>query len=288
MRLEQNQYRIKIADMGVADGMAHPGKFLAMDSGMTTGRVPGMAAKDPAFGTPAVWIEPGVRDQAEMAGYTVVEPGSVIATHLTETVRRHADEILTRDAAKHLIDELKQAAPAVVDELIPGLMKLADVQQVLQLLLREGVSIRQLGAILETLGDYASRTKDPVLLTEYVRHRLARSICMRYRNQENRMFVITLDPAMEDRIRAGFDHNEHGLFIRMSPQAVETTCRLIAAEVEKLTLAGHPPLVLVSPQIRAALKQMTVPHLPQLVVLSYNEITRDTKIESLAMVTDAA
>ena len=146
MRLEQNQYRIKIADVPVAEGMVYPGKFLAMDSGATTGKVTGMATKDPAFGTPAVWIEPGVRDQAEMFGYTVVEPGSVIATHLTETVRRHADEILTRDATKHLVDELKRTAPAVVDELIPGVMKLAEVQQILQMLLRERVPIRQLAA----------------------------------------------------------------------------------------------------------------------------------------------
>ena len=287
MRLQQNQYRIKIADMAVAEGTVFPGMFLAMDSGVTSGKLSGTPAKDPAFGTPAVWIEPAVRDQAEMFGYTVVEPGSVIATHLTETVRRHADEILTRDATKHLVDELKQTSPAVVDELIPHAMKLAEVQQILQMLLRETVPIRQLGAILETLGDYAPRSKDPILLTEYVRHRLARTICTRYRNPQNRLRVVTLDPALEDRIRAGFDHNEHGLFIRMSPQAVETTCRLIADQVEKLVTSGHRPILLVSPQIRAALKQMTAPHLPQLVVLSYNEITRDTIIDSVAMVSDA-
>ena len=287
MRLEQNQYRIKIADMPVAEGAVHPNKFLAMDSGATTGKVSGLAAKDPAFGAPAVWIERGAREQAEMFGYTVVESGSVIATHLTETVRRHADEIITRDAAKHLIDELKRTSPTVVDELIPGVMKLAEVQQILQMLLRESVPIRQLGAILETLGDYGTRTRDPVLLTEYVRHRLARTICSRYRNQDNRLFVATLDPALEDRIRAGFEHNEKGLLIRMSPQAVEMTCRLIAGAVERLTMANHPPVLLVSPPIRAALKQMTSPHLPQLAVLSYNEITRDTKIESVAMVSDA-
>ena len=270
----------------MAEGTVYPGMYLAIDSGMTTGKVPGIATKDPAFGTPAVWIEPASREQAEMFGYTVVEPGSVIATHLTETVRKHADEILTRDATKHLIDELKRTSPAVVDELIPGVMKLAEVQQILQMLLREEVPIRQLGPILETLGDYAPRTKDPILLTEYVRHRLARTICTRYRDKEHRLYVVTLDPALEDRIRAGFEHNEHGLFIRMSPQAVEALCRLIAAEVEKLVTAGHPPIVLVSPQIRAALKQMTAPHMPQLVVLSYNEITRDTKIESVAMVTE--
>jgi len=287
MRLEQNQYRIKVADMPVAEGVVHPEMLLAMDSGMTTGRLRGIETRDPAFGTPAVWIEAGQREGAEMRGYTVVEPGSVVATHLTEVVRKHADEILTRDATKHLIEELKQTSPAVVEELMPSQMKLPAVQQILQMLLREGVPIRQLGAILETLGDYASRTKDPILLTEYVRHRLARAICTRYRGKDNRLHVVTLDPAMEDRIRAGFDHNEHGLFLRLSPQAVEATCRVIADELEKLTVANHPPVVLVSPQIRAALKLMTASHLPQLVVLSYNEITRDTKIESVAMVTDA-
>ena len=287
MRLDQNQYRIKIADMVVAEGSLLPGKYLAMESGNARGSVPGTATREPAFGSPALWIDAGVRDQAEMQGYTVVEPGSVVATHLTETIRRHADEILTRDAAKHLVDELKRTSPVVVDELVPGVMKLSEVQQILQMLLREGVPIRQLAAILETLGDYAPRAKEPVLLTEYVRHRLARSISTRYRDAENRLLVVTLDPALEDRVRAGFDHNEHGLLLRMPPQAVEAVCRLLAAGVEKLTLANRPPVVLVSPQIRAALKQMTLPHLPHLAVLSYNEITRDTKIESVAMITDA-
>ena len=287
MRLDQNHYSIKIADMRVAEGACYANKFLAMDSGTTSGRVQGIATREPAFGTPAVWVEPPMRDQAEMYGYTVVEPGSVIATHLTETIRRHADEILTRDATKHLVDELKRTSPVVVDELIPGVMKLAEVQQILQMLLREGVPIRQLSAILETLGDYAPRAKEPILLTEYVRHRLARSICTRYRNAENRLYVVTLEPALEDRIRAGFDHNEHGLFVRMSPQAVEATCRVISTGIEKLTKAGHSPVVLVSPPIRAALRQITVSHLPTLVVLSFNEITRDTKIEAVAMVGDA-
>lgn len=287
MRLDQHQYRVKVADMPVAEGIAYPTMALAIDSGLTTGKVTGIPTKDPAFGTPAVWIEPAYRDQAELQGYTVVEPGSVIATHLTETVRKHADEILTRDATKHLIGELKQTSPAVVEELIPGVMKLPEVQQILQMLLREQVSIKQLAAILETLGDYATRTKDPVLLTEYVRHRLARSICTRYRDKEGRLYVVTLDPAMEDRIRAGVEHGDHGLFIRMSPQAVEHTCRLIAQEINRLTASRHPPVLLVSPQIRAAVKQMTNTHLPALVVLSYNEITRDTQIESAAMVADA-
>jgi len=260
---------------------------MAMDSGVTTGQVPGTPTKEPAFGTSALWISPAVRDQAEMYGYTVVDPGAVIATHLTETMRKHADELLTRDATKHLIDELRQTSPAVVEELIPGVMKLAEVQQILQMLLRQRVPIRQLSSILETLGDYAPRTKDQILLTEFVRARLSRTISSQYRDAENCLSVVTLDPALEDRVRAGFEHTERGLFIRMSPQAVETTCRLIAAEVERLTRANRPPVVLVSPQIRAALKEMTTPHLPNLIVLSYNEITRDTKIESVAMVADA-
>ena len=166
-------------------------------------------------------------------------------------------------------------------------MKLGDVQQVLQMLLRELVPIRQLSLILETLGDYAARTKDPVWLTEYVRHRLARTICTRYRDDEQRMWVVTLDPALEDRIAAGLEHGERGLFVRMSPPAIEKTCDLLAAEIARLTRANRAPIVLVSPQIRPGLKMLTASHLPRLVVLSYNEITRDTKIESVGIVADA-
>jgi len=286
MRLAQNQYRIKIADMPVAEDEIAPGMLLAMDSGLATGPLEGQATKDPAFGTAAKWIHAGQRDHAEMLGYTVVDPGAVLATHLTEVVRRHADEILTRDMTKHLVDELKSASPAVVEELIPKQMTLAEVQQVLQMLLREHVSIRQLATILETLGDYASRTKDPTLLAEYVRHRLARSICVRYRGDDGTLYVATLDPALEDRVRAGFEHNERGLFVRMSPPAIEATCRVIAAGVDKLRKASHPPVLLVSPPIRAALKRMIEAQMPQVAVLSFNEITRDTRIESVAMISD--
>ncbi len=286
MRLEPNEYRIKIADMPVAQDMIEPGHLLAIDSGMTTGKVDGIQTKDPAFGTDAHWIIPAMQDQAEILGYTVVEPGAVLATHLTEICRRHADEILTRDSTKHLIDELKQTQPAVVDELIPSAMSLAEVQGVLQLLLREQISVRQLALILETLGDYAGRTKDPVLLTEYVRHRLARQICTRYRDDEGQLHVVALDPAMEDRIRAGFEHGERGLFVRMSPQAIEATCSAISEQLTRLTTAHHTPIVLVSPQIRAALKQIVENHMPQLVVMSFNEVTRDTKIVTLGMASD--
>jgi len=285
MRLDERSYRIKISNNSVAEGMVHPDKLLAMESGLTSGKISGEETRDPAFNQPAVWIEPGVRERAEMLGYTPVEPAAVLATHLKEVVRRHADELLTRDSAKRLIDELKSTSPTVVEELIPGQMKLGEVQQVLQMLLREQVPIRQLGVILETLGDYASRTKDPIWLTEYVRHRLARTICTIYRD-ENRLHVITLDPALEDRIAAGIEHTERGLFIRMSPPAIEKTCEQIASEAAKLTRASRQPIVLVSPQIRPGLKQLTASHLPKLVVLSYNEVTRDTPIESVGIVSD--
>jgi len=288
MRLDANQYRIKIADIPIAQDELPPTLLLAIDSGMTTGKVDGITTKDPAFGTDAKWINPALADQAEMYGYTVVESGAVLATHLTEVCRRHADEILTRDSTKHLIDELKTTSPTVVNELIPSVMSLAEVQSILHLLLREQISIRQLSVILETLGDHAPRSKDPILLAEYVRHRLARQICTKYRNAEGELRVIAFDPALEDRIRAGFEHSERGLFIRMSPQSVESICRTISSEVMKLTARNHTPIVLVSPQIRAAVKRLTENHLPQLVVMSFNEVTRDTKIVTLGMVADKA
>jgi flagellar biosynthesis protein FlhA len=287
IRLAEHEYRIKIANNPVASGEIHPGKLLALDSGMTTGKVAGVEARDPAFGQPAVWIEAGHAERAQMLGYTPVEPTAVLATHLQEIVRRHADELLTRDATKHLVDELKKTSPAVVDELIPNPMKLAEVQQVLQMLLREEVPIRQLGQILETLGDFASKTKDLVFLTEYVRHRLARTVCTRYRDAEGRVHVLTLDPALEDKIAAGIEHTERGLFIRTSPQTIEKICERIGAELPKLTRAGRRPILLVSPQIRAGLKQMTIANLPRLVVMSFNEITRDTKVEIVGIINDS-
>jgi flagellar biosynthesis protein FlhA len=287
MRLEHNQYRIKIADVPVAEGKLYPGMSLAVDFGATSGAVAGLATREPAFDRPAAWIETDRRGQAERLGYTVVEPASVLATHLTEVVRRHADEILSRDATKHLIDELKKTSPAVVEDLIPGQMKLVEVQQILQLLLREEVSIRQLGPILEALGEAAGRNRDPVQLAEFVRGRLARAISSRYRDKQNRLFVATLDPELEQRVAAGVEHTERGWSVRLAPQAIETICRRIEAAVEPLVAANRPAILLAGPAVRAALKQLTCAHLPGLVVLGYQEITSDTRVESVALV-DAA
>ena len=287
MSLPQFEYEVQMTGNKVATGMLRPDRLMAIDTGMTTGNLIGDETIDPAFGKRAFWIEPAHRQQAEMYGYRVVEAGAVLATHIQEVARNHADELLTRDVTKQLIDQLRKNSPTVVDELIPSVLKLSEVQQVLQNLLREDVPIRQLGAILETLGDYAGRIKDPIWLTEYTRHRLARTISHRYRDQRGVLHVATMDPAMEDRIAAGVEHNDRGLFVRMSPAAVTQTCNQIAKAMQRLDQLGHTRVLLVSPKIRAAVRQITSDHLPDLRVLSYNEVTRDTNTESVAMASDA-
>jgi flagellar biosynthesis protein FlhA len=284
--LAQFEYEIRLAGNSVARNVVLPGRLLAIDNGQTTGVIDGEATRDPTYGEPAVWIDPMRREQAAIYGYTIVEPGAVLATHLQEVAKRHADELLSRDATKHLIDELKQVAPSVVDELIPGVLKISEVQQVLHQLLREDVPIRQLSIILETLGDNAPRIKDPVWLVEYVRNRLARTISARYRDESGRLHVVALDPAMEDRIAAGVEHSERGLFIRMSPQAVDITCEKIGLAVKKLTAAGLPPIVFVNPRIRPALRQLLADRMPEVRILSYNDITQETRIESHGVASD--
>lgn len=285
MNIDQLQYRIKIAGMPVALGMIYPDLYLAIDSGNAIGEVLGIRTTDPAFGTPALWIDSHTKSQAELYNYTVVEPAAVAATHLTEIVRKHADELLTRDATQHLLDELKTSSPATVDALVPSVLTLPQVQQILQNLLREQVPIRQLGTILEVLGDYGARTKDAILLTEFVRTRLARTLCSRYRDAEDTLHVIMLDPALEDQIRAGFEHSEHGIYPRYSPQFGDHLAKKMIAELDKLAALHLPLVVLVNPQIRYFLKQMTTQTIQNLVVLSYNEITRDTKLNSVGVVT---
>jgi flagellar biosynthesis protein FlhA len=286
MRLEQHQYRIKIADIPVAEGRIYPGRLLAVDTGAARGNLSGQPTREPAFDLPATWIDLTQRDQAETLGYNVVEPISVLATHLIDVVRRNADEILNRDATRHLIDELKKSAPAVVEDLIPDPMKLVEVQHILQLLLREQVPIRQLATILETLGEFAPRIKDPIVLTEQVRERLARVISTRYRDAERRLSVMTLDPQLEERIAVGIEYSEHGFSVRMSPATVEAICQALEDEAARYWSSSKPPVVLVSPRVRAALRQLTVARLPRLVVVSYREITHDTQLESVAMIGD--
>jgi len=288
MSLPEYAYELEMSGNRIASGTLRPDRLLAIDSGLTVGQIQGDETLDPASGKRAFWIDPKNRQQAEIYGYQVVECGAVLATHVQETARKHADELLTREVAKQLVDQLKKSSATVVDELIPGVMKLAEVQQVLQNLLREDIPIRQLSIIFETLGDFAHRVKDPIWLTEYVRHRLARTISHRYRDSGGVLKVVTLDPAMEDRIAAGTEQTDRGVSIRMSPDTISKTCDRIADQVRKLDQMNKPRCVLVSPKIRVALRQITQETMPDLRILSYNEISRDTSVESVSMVSDVA
>ncbi|MEZ6045986.1 MAG: flagellar biosynthesis protein FlhA [Planctomycetaceae bacterium] len=285
IRLEQRQYQIKIRDIPVAWGDIFPDALLAIDTGATGGDIPGIDTKEPAFGRPAKWIEMAHKDRAEMSGYNVVEPSAVIITHLTEVAKEHAHELLTRQQVHELLDNLRQTSPKIVDELIPDMLKTAHIHQVLNNLLREQVPIRDLETILETLSNYADRTKDLGILTEYVRHSLARTICLQYRDRRRTLHVITLDPALEDILMAGFDYSERGLMVKLSPQVSEQVTTAIAGELKKLVTMGHPPVLLCAPQVRAGLKQITQASLPKLAVLSLNEVTRDTNVEAVSQVT---
>lgn len=286
LSLPETVYEIQIAGNRVARGEVKPGKVLAIDTGRASAQLPGEPTREPAAGRTAYWISPEEQTRAELYGYEVVLPPAVIATHLQEVARKHADELLTRDATKQLVDQLKKVSPTVVDELIPSVLKLADVQNVLQMLLREDIPIRQLGQIFETLGDYAPRLKEPIVLTEMVRSRLARTICQRFRDGSGQIHVVMMDPAMEDRIAAGFEIDGRGLVLRMSPQAIDITCKQIAQQIKLLTQAGHRPIIVVSPRIRPALREIVRSQLPDLRVLSHTEITTQTQIVSVGLVTD--
>lgn len=285
-RLEQNEYRIKIADIAVAEGFVRPGLLAAIETSAVVEPIAD-ASHVAAFDRPGIWIPTSERREAESHGYEVHEPTHAIATHLAEVVREHAEELLTRDATRHLLDELRASSPAVVDELVPGVMKLAEVQQVLRLLLRESVPIRQLGLILEALGDHAPQDRDPLVLAEHARQRLARAISTRYRDREQCLHVLTLDATWEERIRAASEQGEAGLAVKLPPQVVEQLCQQIAEQADILKSEHRTPILLVSAGIRAVVKQVTAARLPKLVVLSFQEITSDTRVECVAVVADS-
>ncbi len=274
------EYELRIDGNPVARATVQSDKLLAVDGGRTTGTIDGLPAGDTPFGRPARWIAPADREQAAIYGYSVFTPSEVLTSHLEEISKLHADELLSRDAAKHLIDQLHETSPAAVDELIPNVMKLSEVQRVLQLLLREDVPIRQLGIILETLGDLAPRTKSTEVLCEAIRGRLTRTICSRYRDAAAVLHVLTLQPSLEDRIANAIEHSDQGLFVSLSPDLVDLTCGRIQEAAKRLLADGHPPVVLVGPAIRSAVKHITTTSLPWLKVLSYSEVTRDTKVQS--------
>ncbi|MFH1022428.1 MAG: flagellar biosynthesis protein FlhA [Planctomycetota bacterium] len=285
MQLESNIYVVKMRGVEVGRGELHPGQFLAMEAGGGAGeKIEGIPTREPAFGLAAVWITEGQRQRAEAMGYTVVDPTSVVATHLTEVVRANAHRLLTREEVARLVDTLKEKSPKVVEEVIPNILKVGDLQKVLQNLLRERVAIRDLETILETLGDYASKTKDLEILTEYVRNGLGPVICRSY-EEAGVIHVVTLDPRIEDFIDRKVERTDRGSFLSLPPPVLQKIAGAVSREMERLTGAGHPAVLLTSPQVRLQVKRLTEVSLPTLAVLAYNELPRGVKVDSHGMVT---
>ena len=281
LQLEPNSYVIKIKGIPVSSGEILIQHYMAMDSGGVTNEVTGIPTKEPAFGLDALWIDEGVREEAENAGYTVVDPPSVLATHLTEIIKNHAHELLGRKEVKMLLDGMKEEFSAVIDELIPDLMTLGEVQKVLQNLLREGIPIRNLVTILETLADAARITKDIDYLTEYVREALARQISQMFL-EDGVMSVLTLDQNWEEVIASGIEHTERGTTVALDPRLLQQLFQQIGQAVETSPLSY--PVILVAPSIRMALKRLTERAIPKLIVLSYNEISQDTQVQAVGVV----
>ncbi len=292
MQLGSSEYRINVRGNTVASAAVEPNKLMAMDSGLATDSIEGEPTKEPAFGLDAWWIEPGVRARAEAFNYTVVDPTSVLATHLTEVVKQHAHELLTRQEVSNLIEGLKERAGSLVEDTIPGVVKIADLQKVLQNLLRERVPIRDMETIVETLGDWAPKTNDPEILTEYVRNALRRSICRQHAVPDSegvsRLVCVTLDPTFEDMINGYIDRSAGGTVLTMPARVASSTVAQISEAIEKITASGNLPVVIASPQVRAVVRQLLEPHLPHAAVLGYNEIEPDVEVESMALVSAPA
>jgi flagellar biosynthesis protein FlhA len=284
IQLKPNEYRIKIRTILAGSGELMSGAYLAMDPGSATKKVRGIATVEPAFNLPALWITESQKEDAELAGYTVVELPAVLATHLTEVIKRHADEILTRQDVRSLLDTIKEKNSTVVDELVPGLLSVGDVHKVLQNLLRERVSIRDLVLILETLANVAQRNKNSELLTEYVRNALASRICEVYKNSDNVIPVITLDPNLEARLEGALQEVEGTFRLALPPADVGRIIEKVNAAIEQVKSTGELPIVICAPTIRSQFKRLMESSHRDLVVVSYNEIVAGVEIRSLGMI----
>jgi len=295
MTLEPNVYRFRIRGNVVAENSLDPDRVLAMDSGVASSPIDGVPTREPAFGLDAWWIEPGLKSRAESLNYTVVDSASVLVTHLTEVVKRNAAELLTREEVNNLIEQLKEKSPRLVEEVIPNILKPGELQKVLQALLAERVPVRDLETIVETLSDWAPKTRDLDVLTEYVRHALRRTICelqstpidpeARQRlGAARRLVCVTLDPAFEDQINGYIDRSGGATTLTMPASVANRYARAITEALEPVTSAGHQPVVIASPQVRAVIHQILEPHLPNAAVLGYNEIVPGVEVESLALV----
>ncbi|MCP4194902.1 MAG: flagellar biosynthesis protein FlhA [Planctomycetaceae bacterium] len=286
LRLAEPQYRIKVNGNSVASAELPIDLVLLTHADSQRPRFDGKLIRHPAYANPLLGVVPEDVQAAKQMGFELLDPVNVLMQHLQMVVIQHAPELLTRDATRHLIDETQRQAPAVVDELIPAVMKLSDVQRILQRLLSEGVSIRQLSMILETLGDEVGQVGSDVELTERVRQRLARTICAQYRDQRDRLHVITLDPALEERIFNSSQARDREMLVNLSQKQIEATCRTIDAELANLRSQGRPEILLVRTEIRPAVRRMSRHALPQAIILSYAEITAETKVVSLGIVSE--
>ncbi len=284
IQLRPNEYSIKIKGTEVANGTLMVDYFLAMNPGNASQEIDGIDTTEPAFGLPAKWIREANKEQAEMLGYTVVDPASVVATHLTEIIKTHAYELLGRQEVKSLIDIVKEKNSVVVDELIPTKLDLGDVQKVLQNLLRERVSIRNLATILELLADFAGLTKDVNVLTEYVRAGMARQICKQHQMPDGTIPVITIDPRFEDTVLESVQEAGTTSYPVLAPDVVEKLSRNLSALIEKAISLNYQPIVMCSPRVRMYVRRLVERLFPTLVVLSHSEIVPDAKVRSVGMV----
>jgi flagellar biosynthesis protein FlhA len=282
--LDSHEYVVKVRGAEVARGRLLPGHQLAMDPGDAVGQVNGVPTTEPAFGLPAVWIAESGRNEAEALGFTVVDGESVIVTHLTETIRSHAADLLTRQETRQLLDRLKESNAAVVEEVVPDVLTVGEIQRVLQSLLHEGVSIRDLGSIVEAAGDKARVTRDPVLLAEYARQALGRAICTPYLDAEQTLRAIALDPAIEQEVAESITATADGEFLAMEPTRAHALVNSLAGQLENAIARGRRPVLICSARVRRHLRRLCEQSLPQLPVCSYNEIVPGIRVETIGVV----
>ena len=285
IQLNPNQYIIKIKGIQVSEGEILFDHYMAMNPGFVEEEIAGIPTFEPSFHLPAIWITEGQRERAESLGYTVVDPPSIIATHLTEVIRQHVAELLSRQDVQNLINNLKETNPALVEELIPKMLGIGEVQKVLQNLLREGISIRDLLTIFETLADYASTSRDTDILTEYARQSLKRAISSKYFPPRETTSVVTLDPAIEQEIMKSVKQTEQGAYLALDPERTRAILKSVETEVKKMENMGRNPIVITSPIVRIYFKRLTEEYYRDLIVISFNEIGSDVELQSVGMIT---
>jgi flagellar biosynthesis protein FlhA len=282
--LDSHEYVVKVRGADVTSGRVMAGHQLAMDPGDAAGQLNGVPTTEPAFGLPAVWISDGGRAEAEALGYTVVDRESVIVTHLTETIRSHAADLLTRQETKQLLDRLKEQNAAVVEEVVPDVLTVGEIQRVLQSLLREGVSIRDLGAIVEAVGDKARVTREPEVLAEYARQALARSITAPHLDGEKRLRAITLDPSIEQEVADSIAQTPDGEYLVLEPTRAQAIVSALRGQVERAGTQGGRAVLLCSARVRRHLRRLFEQSMPQLSVCSYNEVSSGIRVETIGVV----